>query len=64
MDEQSYVRIPIDEYFELRQKAEMNMQFATQMGSYETRLMELHNLMNNLEYEVKCLKEHREFRKC
>lgn len=57
MDENNYVKISVNEYFDLRQKAEMNMQFAGQMGSYETQLMELRNQIENLKYEVKCLRD-------
>ena len=38
MNEANTVTIPIDEYFELRQKAEMNMTMLRELGGFEARL--------------------------
>ena len=41
MAENATVTIPIDEYFELRQKSEANMFLMTQLGEVQNRLYEI-----------------------
>lgn len=43
MSEQNTVTISVDEYFELRQKAEMNMTVLREIASFESRLNEFGN---------------------
>ena len=56
MMEANTVTIPIDEYFELRQKAEMNMTMIRELAGFEARLndfsgkiFELSNKLHEIE---------------
>lgn len=56
MAEQNTVTISVDEYFELRQKAEMNMTVLREIAGFESRLNELGNKLyefDNKLYELK-----------
>lgn len=44
------VTIPVDEYFDLRQKAEMNGFFMECMGNFEGKLMDLDRRLYELEH--------------
>ena len=47
------INIPVDEYFELRTKAEMNGLLLQQLGQLEGRLFDLDRRMYELEQKVK-----------
>lgn len=47
------VNIPIDEYFELRTKAEMNGHLIQQVGQLEGRFFDLGRRINELELKLK-----------
>ena len=49
MAENATVTIPIDEYFDLRTKAEANMFLMTQIGDMQNRLYELDKRLFELE---------------
>ena len=56
MNEQNTVTISVDEYFDLRQKAEMNMTVIREIAGFESRLTELGNKLFDLDnklYELK-----------
>ena len=56
MAEQNTVTISVDEYFELRQKAEMNMTVLREIAGFESRLNELAGKLfefDNKLYELK-----------
>lgn len=61
MNEQNTVTISVDEYFELRQKAEMNMTVLREIASFESRLTELGNKL--FEFDNKLYELQREVRK-
>ena len=52
MDTGNYVTIPIDEYFELRQKAEMNMTMIREIAAFEERLNQFSNRMFEFDNRV------------
>lgn len=49
MNAENTVTITVDEYFELRQKAEMNMTVIREIASFESRLTELGNKLFELD---------------
>ena len=49
MGEFATVTIPVDEYFDLRQKAESNMFLMTQLGEMQNRLYEIDRRLFELE---------------
>lgn len=61
MIEQNTVTISVDEYFELRQKAEMNMTVIREIASFESRLTELGNKL--FEFDNRLYELQREVRK-
>lgn len=61
MTEQNTVTISVDEYFELRQKAEMNMTVIREIASFEGRLTELGNKL--FEFDNRLYELQREVRK-
>lgn len=46
MNEANTVTISVDEYFELRQKADMNMTVIREIASFENRLNEFNQILN------------------
>lgn len=46
MNENNTVTISVDEYFELRQKAEMNMTVVREIAGFENRLNEFNQRLN------------------
>lgn len=46
MNEANTVTISVDEYFELRQKADMNMTVIREIASFENRLNEFNQRLN------------------
>lgn len=52
MDTGNYVTIPIDEYFELRQKAEMNMTMIREIAAFEERLNEFSGKIFELDHRL------------
>lgn len=59
MNEQNTVTISVDEYFDLRQKAEMNLTIVREIAAFESRqndfdrkLFELSNEISRLRREV------------
>lgn len=61
MNEQNTVTISVEEYFELRQKAEMNMTMIREIAGFENRLNELGNKL--FEFDNKLYELQREVRK-
>ena len=60
MNEQNTVTIPVDEYFELRQRAEMNMtvireiaNFENRMNEFDRKLFEFDNKLYEIQREAK-----------
>lgn len=51
MDTINTVTIPLDEYFELRKKAEMNEFLMTEFGRIDARLQELDRKYYDLKWE-------------
>ena len=52
------VNIPVDEYFDLRQKAEINAFLMTQLGELNGRLYDLDRRVYELEVKLKEGKKH------
>ena len=52
MNNQNTVTISVDEYFELRQKADMNMTVIREIAAFENRLNELNNRLFELGNEL------------
>lgn len=50
--EANIVTIPIDEYFELRQKAEMNMTMVREIAGFENRLNEFNRVLNDFSSRI------------
>ena len=50
--EANTVTIPIDEYFELRQKAEMNMTMIREIAGFENRLNEFNGILNDFSNKI------------
>ena len=57
MGETNTVTIPLEEYFELRQKAEMHMTMIREIGAFENRMNEfdrrMYELGNELEKHIR-----------
>lgn len=51
------VNIPIDEYFELKTKAEMNALLIQQFGNLECKLYDLDRRIYELEWKLKEVKQ-------
>ena len=49
MARENIVTIPLEEYFDLRKKAEENIYLATQLGSFEQKLYNLETKVFELE---------------
>ena len=49
MDEKATVTIPIDEYFDLRTKAEANMFLMERLGGIQNRIFEMERRIGELE---------------
>lgn len=47
------ISIPIDEYFDLRSQAQMNMFLSNQLGSLNQNIQDLHTRVFELEQELK-----------
>lgn len=47
------INIPIDEYFDLRTRAEMNGLLMERLGQFEGRFFDLDRRINELEYKLK-----------
>ena len=52
MPEMNTVTIPLEEYIDLRKKAEENLYLATQLGGFENKLWELDRRMCDCERKV------------
>ena len=52
MVEINTVTIPLEEYIELRRKADENLYLATQLGSFENKMWEFENKLNNFEMRL------------
>ena len=52
MPEMNTVTIPLEEYIELRRKADENLYLATQLGGFENKLWELDRRTCDLERKV------------
>lgn len=61
MNEQNTVTITVDEYFELRQKAEMNMTVIREIANFESRMTEFGNKL--FEFDNRLYELQREVRK-
>lgn len=57
MANENTVTIPLDEYFDLRQKAEMNAFLMGQLNNIEQRFRQYDDLLFRLEGEVRRLKD-------
>ena len=49
MANETTVTIPLDEYIDLRRKADENLYLATQLGAFEQRLWNFENRLMHLE---------------
>lgn len=47
------VTIPVDEYFDLRQKGEMNLYLMNTLGELQTRICQLEGKVFDLEIKIK-----------
>ena len=56
MTEVNAVTIPIEEYFELRQKAEMHMTMIREIAGFEARLNEFNGRLFEFDNEISRLK--------
>lgn len=61
MNEQNTVTISVNEYFELRQKAEMNMTVIREIANFENRMTEFGNKL--FEFDNRLYELQREVRK-
>ena len=52
MANETTVTIPLEEYIELRRKAEENLYLATQLGNFENKLWEFDSRLRDLERKV------------
>lgn len=52
MMEDNTVTIPIDEYFELRQKAEMNMTMIREIAGFKNTLNEFNRILNDFSDKI------------
>ena len=52
MANENMVTIPLDEYIELRRKADENLYLATELGAFRDRMWNLESKMNDLERKV------------
>ena len=53
MANEATVTIPLEEYIELRRKAEENLYLATQLGSFESKVWQMENRLMDLEVEFR-----------
>lgn len=53
MANENTVTIPLDEYFDLRQKAEMNSFLMAELGQMRERLYEMDNRLSRCECAIK-----------
>ena len=49
MANEATVTIPLEEYIELRRRADENLYLATQLGSFENKLWQMENRLMDLE---------------
>lgn len=52
MNEANTVTISVDEYFELRQKADMNMTVLREIAGFENRINEFNNRLNEFSRQI------------
>ena len=57
MATENTVTIPLDEYFDLRQKAEMNAFLMNELGRMESRFIYLEKIVFDCENEVRMLRD-------
>ncbi len=62
MPEMNTVTIPLEEYIDLRRKAEENLYLATKLGAFEDKLYTLADQVRHLEQEMQRLKNQQDFR--
>lgn len=52
MANENMVTIPLDEYIELRRKADENLYLATELGAFKDRLWNLEGKLHDLEMKL------------
>lgn len=53
MANEATVTIPLEEYIELRRRADENLYLATQLGNFESKVWQMENRLMDLEVEFR-----------